>query len=201
MSLIIKSTIMRNLSLLFILTLFLGCEKYELVSEPNLTGGKWTLSDYRITLISAISGVTMVENDTICINNFALMSYGSNGEIILSQDYNSTSIDRRFIVGKTQWEFDDNNRSLYCDFDDTGYPTHNPLQVTFDCYLCDEYTSLDVLNNGGRTNWTFDTESETMMYPRKLTLLSPKITTDLLLEDGSRDKAVTVQVKLTFLRN
>ena len=186
--------------LIGIITLF-GCEKYEEISEPNLTGGKWVLSDYKLTLITAISGVTMVENDTICVNNFALMSYGSNGEIILSQDYNSTSIDRRFIVGKTQWEFDDNNYSLYCDFDDTGSPTHNPLPVDYECYLCDEYTDLDVKNGKSRTNWTFDTESETMMYPRKLTLLSPKIITDLLLEDGSFDKAVTVQVKLTFLRN
>ena len=191
---------MRNLSLLFILTLFLGCEKYELISEPNLTGGKWTLSDYDVIGISSNSPYQILKNDTICISPWNNQTFVS-GNILMKQNFDVTSIDRRFIVGKTQWEFDDNNRSLYCDFDDTGYPTHNPLQVTFPCYHCDEYTSLDVNPNGDRTNWTFDTESETMMYPRKLTLLSPKITTDLWLEDGSRDNAVIVQVKLTFLRN
>ena len=33
---------MKKLILLVIIPLIYGCEKYEMISEPHLTGGKWT---------------------------------------------------------------------------------------------------------------------------------------------------------------
>ena len=98
---------MKKILFLLIVVLLTSCEKYEEVSEPVLYmgGGKWTFIDYDIVIISSISSVSIIKNDTICINSFSNQSFVSGG-ILMSQNYNQTSKTRRFIKNKTQWEFD-----------------------------------------------------------------------------------------------
>jgi hypothetical protein len=189
---------MKKLSFLLILVLFLfGCEKFDQPSEPNLTGKPWVFTDYYITVVSSISPVEIVYNDTICINAFGEQSYVS-GDALMEQHYGLTLNDRRFIKGKTTWEFDDSNYTLYINGNtDKRYP------VVYPSYMRTERTQMRVSNPdyGAETNFTFFTDAMGMNYPLKLTLVSPSIVSDLLLSNGMRDKAVTVQVTLIFTRN
>lgn len=189
-------TNMKNLIFIIGVILLTGCEKYELESPPKLTGGKWILTDYDITVINSISDVTVVKNDTVCINSFTLQHIDS-GRIIMRQDFNGTALDRRFIKGRTTWEFDSNDRELYCDYIQIpGIPRPDPFWVNLTLYD----KNLEILNttNGSVTNYTY--RANDVGYPRTLTLLSPSIVTDLYMSNGTRDKAVTVKITLYFMR-
>jgi hypothetical protein len=183
--------------LLFLSLLLSGCQVYELPNEtPRLTGGKWVLSNYDIVVINSISNVKVIKNDTVCINAFNGQSYVS-GNVLMKQFYNQTAKDRRFVIGKTTWEFDSNNKELYCDYlQMPGTPKPNPLWVDMSLYN----RNLEILNttNGAVTNYSF--KSNDVGYLRNLTLLSPPIVTDLYLSNGTRDKAATVRVTLHFMR-
>jgi len=186
--------------LLFIPFLF-GCEYdnflyYTEISEPHLTGKPWTFVDYKIQVISSISPVEVILNDTVCINAFGEQSYVSEG-ILMQQHFDYTSPDRRFVKGVTQWEFDDNSLTLYINGNtDIRYP------VTFPNYMMKEYDKMVVDNPliGAVTNYSFESNAQGANYPTELVLLSPEIVSDLLLSNGMRDKAVTVQVLLIFRR-
>lgn len=177
-------------------------ETYTQLSEPKLTGGKWIFNSYDIVPIRAIADVTIIKNDTVCINSFDEQSYTNKG-ILMKQNYQSTPIDRRFIIGFTKWEFDDNNYSLYCDFSNGGStPLHPRFPVTFSNYMMSEYDKMTVDNTkvGCSTTYTFETNTTGANYPTKLILLSPEIVTNLYLSDGRRDKAVSVRILLKFMR-
>jgi len=187
---------MKKLIFFIISLTLLSCQKYELESTPNLTGGKWILTDYEVTVISSISEVKVVKTDTICITSFNLQQVVGNN-VVMRQDYITTAVDRRFIKGKTTWEFDSNNKELYCDYlQMPGKSKPNPLWVDVSLYN----KNLEILNtaNGAVTNYSF--KSNDVGYLRNLTLLSPPIVTDLYLSNGTRDKAVTVRVTLYFMR-
>jgi hypothetical protein len=187
--------------LLFSSLLLSGCQVYEFPNEtPRLTGGKWVLSNYDIVVINSISNVTVIKNDTVCINAFNGQSYVS-GNVLMKQFYNQTAKDRRFVIGKTTWEFDSNGNHLYCDFMDKNgslMPTHNPYWVNMSGYT--KNISISNVENGGVTNYTFETNTIGVNPPKILKLLSPEIVTDLYVDGGKRDKGVTVRVLLTFMR-
>ena len=196
------------LSLVVILS-FISCDiiKDEDNYSPKIYmgGGKWIFYDYDVIIISSTSQVDVVKNDTVCINSFSQESL-SNGTFLMKQNYNVTSKDRRFIKGKTTWEFDGSH--LYCEFGNTGYslaPTHEPYYVNYvgDNYLSNDYShmKIDNVENGVTTNYTFETNSSGgVAPPSKMTLLSPDIVTSLSYSNGSRDKAVTVRILLKFIR-
>lgn len=183
-----------------VIPLLWGCEKYELQIEPKLTGGKWVFVDYDIVVISSISNATPIENDTICINSFNEQSFLS-GNIVMKQNYNLTATDRRFIKGKTTWEFDSNNTQLYCDYTTMlGNPKPNPHWVSLINNYKKQLIEIQNQSNGNSTTYTYDVNSYGANPPTLMKLLSPEIVTDLYLSNGTRDKAVTVRVLLTFMR-
>lgn len=187
---------MKNLIFIIGVILLTGCEKYELESPPKLTGGKWILTDYDITVMNSISDITVIKTDTVCINSFILQHVTSSG-IVMKQDYNNTAKDRRFIRGRTTWEFDSNDKELYCDYTQMpGNPRPEPFWVNLSLYN----KNLEIMNttNGAVTNYTY--RANDVGYPRTLTLLSPSIVTDLYTANGARDKAVTVKITLYFMR-
>lgn len=196
---------MKKLIFFILCFIFGGCEIYTLPSETNLGGGKWVFVDYEIVLISSIQDVKIIKNDTICINSFNNQSLVDDG-IRMKQIFQDTELDRRFVVGKTVWEFDSNTRHLYCDFSNFGgdlRPSHEPFWVSFPTnYWETETNRLAVLNqrNGAVTNWTFDLNSFGQGYGSKLKLVSPNIVIDSYGPSGMRDKAVTIKVILTFMR-
>ena len=185
------------LILLLFVPLLFGCEMYDQPSEPHLTGGVWTFRDYYVTVISTISPVTVITDDVVCINAFGEQNYVLGG-VLMEQNYPLTLDDRKFIKGVTTWEFDYSNYRLFINGDmDKEY------EVQFPSYMRSEKTQKEVLNPyyGSVTNYTFFTDAMGANYPLKLTLTSPNIVSDILLSNGMRDKAVTVQITLIFTRN
>ena len=77
-------------------------------------------------------------------------------------------------------------------------PTHNPYWVNMSGYT--RNISISNVENGGVTNYTFETNTVGVNPPKILKLLSPEIVTDLYVDGGKRDKGVTVRVLLTFMR-
>ena len=185
---------------LLLIPILFGCEPffyYDEISEPHLTGKPWTFVDYEIQVISSISDVEVTLNDTVCINAFGLQREVDGG-ILMQQNYNGTSVDRRFIKGVTQWEFDDNSYTVYINGNtDVRFP------VTFPNYMMKEYDKMEVVNPmiGAVTNYSYESNAQGANYPTEFVLLSPDIVTDLYLSEGMRDKAVTIQVLLIFGRN
>jgi hypothetical protein len=187
---------MKKLILILITFTLFGCEKYELQSPPKLTGGKWILTDYDIVVTSSISPVKVIKTDTVCITSFNLQQF-TDSNVIMKQDYSRTAIDRRFVRGKTTWEFDSNNKQLYCDYTQMpGNVRPEPFWVNLSLYD----NNLEVMNttNGAVTNYTY--RANDVGYPRTMTLLSPPIVTDLYMSNGTRDKAATVRITLYFMR-
>jgi hypothetical protein len=189
--------------ILFILTLP-ACEQYSEPSEPVLFmgGGKWTLVRYDIVLVSSITPLRFIKNDTICINSFGETRETSEG-IVMKQAYFSTPASRRFIVNKTQWEFDGCN--LYCDwvFTPGGMkPAGEPMWVTYPHSYYTNYTVMSVFDTytGSKTDYTFLTNNTGVFPPNELILMSPNIVINLYSSSGARDKAVTLKVVLTFIR-
>jgi hypothetical protein len=190
-----------TLILLTILLFLGGCEPENFIfygepSEPHLTGGTWTFVDYRIQVIHSISPVVVIENDTICINAFGEQKF-VNGDVLMQQYYNLTPADRRFIKGRTLWEFDDNSYSLYCNNNiNIRYP------VNFPNYMMKEYDKMEITNPllGSVTTYSFESNAVGANYPTELVLETPEIVSDLYLSNGMRDKAVTVKILLIFRR-
>lgn len=199
--------------LLFILVIVLSFGSCDMVNNEDhysptiyMGGGKWVCYDYDIVVISSTSQVDVIKNDTVCINSFSNEGTTKDGTFIMKQNYETTSKDRRFIKGKTTWEFE--GTQLYCEFGNTGYslsPTHKPYNVNYGTtnYLTNDISQMKINNveNGVTTTYTFETNSSGgVAPPSKMTLLSPDIVTSLSYSNGSRDKAVTVRILLKFMR-
>lgn len=189
----------RNFIFLLFSLLFLGCQKYEQYSPPVFSGGKWIFTGYDVSVISAISSTQVIKSDTICINSFNNQSFIS-GNISMKQNFDQTSLDRRFIKGVTTWEFDGTAQSV-------RFPLYvNYVRMVGSIKPENVYATLygnrmEIMNmnNGSTTNYTIS-NTQNDAYATTLTLLSPPIVTDLYLSNGTRDKAVTVRVSLYFSR-
>ena len=190
---------MKKILLIFTLFLFWGCEKIDFVSEPSIAG-RWIFTDYQVVRVSSISPIDIIKNDTICINAFNNQSFVSGG-VLMKQNYNQTSPDRRLIIGDI-WEFDGAPKATSYNLYVANNTRGDELKADFPRpYLANEYSDLYVknLSNGSYTSYTFSTDAMGSLA-KKLTLTSTPITTDLYLSTGMRDKAVTVVVILRFTR-
>ncbi len=193
--------------ILLLIPFLWGCEKIEFISQPSVAG-EWVFTDYIVTVeppggSESSQGsrmiVQVIPNDTICVNSFSEQSFVSGG-ILMKQNFNLTPIDRRFIKGQTRWNFSGSYGSTYF-----------PLHINFSKNYLDanfllktnmrEYSHLVITNNNIPTNYTFFTDGIGTQYSRKLTLISPTISTDLYLSDGRREKGINVKVTLIFTRN
>jgi hypothetical protein len=115
----------------------------------------------------------------------------------MKQNFQQTATDRRFVKGKTTWEFDSNNNELYCDYLQGPWSIKpEPFWVKMSIY--NQTLQISNHTNGSVTNYTY--RANDIGYPKNLTLVSPPITSDLYLSNGTRDKAVTVRVTLYFSR-
>jgi len=195
---------MRKILFLMLIPFLHACEIYEEPSYPVLFmgGGKWTFIDYDIVVISSITSLSVIKSDTVCINSFSAFKETPKG-IILKQNYNLTSITRRFIRGVTQWEFDGSN--LYCDWIYTPggmIPSHEPFWVSYPNPFYTEYSVMSVMDiyTGAKTDFTFLTDNIGVAPPNKLVMTSPDVVINLYSSNGARDKAVTFKVILTFMR-
>jgi hypothetical protein len=195
---------MKKLLFLLLTLILFGCEMYDEPSYPGIYmgGGKWTLTDYYVVIVSAVSPITIlksdiVENDTVCVNSFGELVETSTG-VIMKQDYKSTSLSRRFIKGKTQWEFD--GPQLYCEWMNTNggmIPAHVPFGVNY----ISGNTRMQIEDSPTASIYTFTTRPDFGVTPRSVLIMeSTNIVASYYSSGRSYDKAVTFRVVLTFMR-
>ncbi len=197
---------MNKLLLILITFTLFGCEKYELPSAPSVAG-KWYFQGYKVTRVQSLSRLEIIENDTICINNFGVQSFIS-GNILMKQNYKQTAIDRRFVKNVTTWDFNGPTGAFYFslgidDMYDNGVDIHFPKPYLPNINSDNIYTSMVTFNknNGITTNYTYTTDKFGAGYSRVMEITSPNISSDIYLTNGTREKAVTVFVTLVFKRN
>jgi hypothetical protein len=192
--------------LLGIMFVMVSCEIYEEPTNPAeyMSGGKWVFYDYEIAIVGAISTATYIKTDTICVDSFNDVDFGTS-IVSMKQRYGLTPRDRRFIIGQTMWEFD--GYHMYCDFiNDNGtlHPIHQPYWVDYTSFLLKDDSQMTITNydNGDVTRYTYDTNNNGFgtAPPSKMTLISTPVVTNLYSDANSYDKAVTVRYILKFMR-
>lgn len=194
---------MKKLLFLLLIPFLFGCEMYEETTYPGLymSGGRWTLTSYDIVITSSVSPITILKSDTVCINTFSNLIETPDG-VIMKQNYNNTTISRRFIKNKTVWEFDGSH--LFCAWVNTPggmKPAHDPFWVSYPGY---GYSHMEILDEttGTSTTYSFSTYPNFgVTPPSQLTMVGPDIVASFYSSGRAYDKAVIYHVVLNFMRN
>lgn len=159
---------MKRLIFLLLVPFIFGCEPYIDYIDPHLSGRVWKFFDYDI-ITETIPPELIYETDTICLGGLS---------------YRFTPIDKRFIKNQTEWEFDDNSFSLYCDQFRTRFDVIYP-PYTIDEIEINDYIYVYAINTA---------------YPSRFMLLTPPVITDIYLINGNEIRGISAQILLKFKR-
>lgn len=186
---------MKSLLMFLIVILLFGCEKYDLPSNPQLNlNGRWDVVDVNVIIdkVNYGSSVTVVNDDKAAVNNFFVQGVNSNGQLMLTQDYYSTIINRRFDVSTTKWEFDYNSLRIKDDGSDEW------MSVWFPCTYCKEETIIETDYRGEKTRYTFSLDTYGAMPSNVLKLTSQVFYTNILINGGQYEKAIEAHLEITL---
>ena len=160
-----------------------GCEKYEEMSNPQLNlNGRWSVVDIDVVItdVNYESEVTVLDESKATVSNFYVDSVDSDGNLILSQDYDdSVIINRRFDESSTVWEFDYNSLLI------TDGVGSESMMINFPCTYCTEQTIIETDYKGQKTRYTFDVDTYGAMPSNVLKLTSQSFVTDIPNQYGN----------------
>jgi len=175
-----------------------GCEKYEEMSNPQLNlNGRWSVVDIDvvITNVNYESEVTVLDESKATVSTFYVDSVDSDGNLILTQDYDSVIIIRRFDESSTVWEFDYNTLLI------TDGVGSESMMITFPCTYCTEYTKIETDygsdDESNKTIYTFYVDTYGAMPSNVLKLTSQSFYTDIPNQYG---KAIESHLEITLHR-
>jgi hypothetical protein len=187
--------------LFYLLPLFLfsvfGCEKYEEPSNPQLNlNGRWDVVDIdvKIDKVNYGSGVVVTNDEQATVSNFFVTGTNENGELILSQDFDGTIINRRFDENTTQWEFDYNTLMI------GDHLNTESMYIKFPCNYCTEQTVIETDYMGEKTRYTFSIDTYGAMPSNVLKLTSQVFYTNILVNGNQYDKAIESHLEITLHR-
>lgn len=190
---------MKKLILILITFTLFGCEKYELPSNPRLNlNGRWDVVKVKVVIdkVNYGSDVKILSDDEAAVSNFYVSRVNGDGTLILTQNFNETSIDKRFNIDKTNWEFDYNKLMIFEDGKNVtkgGY-----IFTTLPCTYCTKQTVLEWDYLGSKTRYTFDIDTYGAMPSNELILTSQQFVTNIMLNGNTYDKAVISHLEITF---
>ncbi len=188
---------MRRIICLIMVILLTGCEKYELPSNPQFNlNGRWDVVDIDVVIdkVNYGSEVFVVNEDRAAVNNFLVTGINSNNQLMLTQDYFGTIINRRFDVSTTKWEFDYNKLRIK----DSG--SDEWMEVWFPCLYCKEQTIIETDYNGQKTPYTFDVDTKHSMPSNVLKLTSQVFYTNIMINGNQYEKAIESHLEITLHR-
>ena len=188
---------MRRIICLIIVVFLAGCEKYELPSNPQLNlNGRWDVVDIDVVIdkVNYGSEVFVVNEDRAAVNNFLVTGVNLNNQLMLTQDYFGTNINRRFDVKTTQWEFEYNKLRIK----DVG--SDERMDVWFPCTYCKEQTIIETDYKGQKTRYTFDIDTKHAMPSNVLTLTSQVFYTNIMVNGNQYEKAIESHLEITLHR-
>lgn len=186
---------MKRLFFFLLTILLIGCEKYELPSDPQLNlNGRWDVVDVRVIIdkVNYGSNVQVINDDKAAVTNFIVQGVNSDGELMLTQDYYSTIINRRFDELSTKWEFDYNNLRVTDDGSDEW------MRVWFPCTYCKEQTVIETDYMGEKTRYTFSVDTYGAMPSNVLKLTSQVFYTNILINNNQYEKAIESHLEITL---
>ena len=174
-----------------------GCEKYEEMSNPQLNlNGRWSVVDIDvvITKVNYNSEVYVLDDSKATVSNFYVSSVDPDGNLILSQDYDSVIINRRFDESSTEWEFDYYNLLI------TDGVGSESMMINFPCTYCTEQTIIETDYKGQKTRYTFDVDTYGAMPSNVLKLTSQVFYTNILIGGNQYDTAIESHLEITLHR-
>jgi hypothetical protein len=182
------------IAILFFLT---GCEKFEMESNPQLNlNGRWDVVEVDVVIdkVNYNSEVIVLDDDRAAVSNFFVTGVTENNELLLSQDFENTIINKRFDESTTQWEFDYNSLRVSDDISD------ETMNVWFPCTYCTESTIIETDYRGSKTRYTFSIDTYGAMPSNVLKLTSQVFYTNILIGGNQYDKAIESHLEITLHR-
>lgn len=186
---------------LLIIPLFLlfGCEIYEQPSNPQLNlNGRWNVVKIKVVIdkVNFNSNVTVLSENVASVSNFYVKQVNNDGTLLLSQDFNGTSVDRRFDIDKTTWDFQYNQLRIY--ENTKNVVKDNYIFVQFPCTYCRKNTTMEWDYMGYKTRYTFLTDTYGAMPSNEMVLTSQSFFTTIKLGGNTYDKAIESHLEITF---
>lgn len=181
----------------FLLLFLLGCEKYELPSNPQLNlNGRWDVVDIDVIIdkVNYDSDVVVTNDRQAVVSNFFVTGINENGDLVLTQDFNGAIINRRFDESSTQWEFDYYNLII------GDHLSTEQMYVDFPCTYCVEQTIIETDYMGEKTRYTFSIDTYGAMPSNVLKLTSQVFYTNILVNGNQYDKAIESHLEITLHR-
>lgn len=188
---------MKNLIFVFLTVISVSCEIYQQPSNPQLNlNGEWDVVDINVVIdkVNYNSQVTVVNSDKAAVSSFYVTGTDTNGNLMLTQEYNKTSIQRRFDINSTSWEFDYNNLIIN---------DQNELEsfyIDFPCTYCTKLTRIDIKDSAEKTIYTFSVDTYGAMPSNELILTSQTFYTNILIGGNQYDKAIISHLEITLHR-
>ena len=187
---------MKRLILLLFVSIFWGCEKYELPSNPQLNlNGRWDVVNIKVVnkFNYGMDGVVL-NSDRASVSNFFVVGTTSDNKLKLTQDFKKTLINRRFDISTTQWEFDYHNLKIIDDI------SKEIVWVDFDCTYCTKITTFEIDYMGQKTRYTFSPDTYGAMPSNTLILTSQTFFTNIMVGGNQYDKAIESHLEITLHR-
>jgi hypothetical protein len=201
-------TNMKNLIFIIGVILLTGCEKYELESNPQLNlNGSWGVVDVKVVIdkVNYGSGVSVLNDTMGTVYGFTVDHINSDGTLVLTQNFNRASEDRRFIENNTIWEFDYNRLMIFENgvnvIDNNNDSIREPKEyifTTLPCTYCTKRTVLEWDYKGNLTRYTFSTDTYGAMPANELILISQEFVTNIMLGGHTYDKAIISHLVITL---
>jgi len=186
---------MKKLIFFIISLTLLSCEKYDEISNPQLNlNGRWDVIDVKVIIdkVNYGSSVKVVNDDKAAVINFLVQGVNSKGELMLTQDYYGTIINRRFDESSTKWEFDYYNLRISDDKSDEW------MTINFPCVYCTEKNIIETDHKGQKTRYTFSTDTYGAMPSNTLKLTSQVFYTNILINGNQYEKAIESHLEVTL---
>lgn len=183
--------------LLILLQSLFSCEVYEQPSNPQLNlNGRWDVVDINVVIdkVNYDSDVVVLDHDRAAVSNFIVTGVTPNNELILSQDFENTVINRRFDITTTKWEFDYNMLLITDDL------SNEQMYVWFPCIYCTESTVIETDYEGSKTRYTFSLDTYGAMPSNVLTLTSQVFYTNIMVGGNQYDKAIESHLEIKLHR-
>lgn len=186
---------MKNFIFILFSVVFLSCEIYEQPSNPQFNlNGRWDVVDINVVIdkVNYGSNVLVTNEERASVSPFLVTGITDKNELVLSQDFNSTSLQRRFDKKSTSWEFDYNTLIISDQYQSKSY------YINFPCFYCTKLTKIDIVDSDEKTMYTFSVDTYGAMPSNELILTSQNFYTNILVGGNQYDKAIISHLEITL---